>query len=120
LNWLQEKIAGRQLAPEDIQATLIELTALSIVQAIDQYCAQDCEIFICGGGAHNQFLLKRLQHYANKKPVRLTQELGIAPDWIEAMAFAWMAKQTLEGKPSNLPEVTGARKTEVLGGIFRV
>lgn len=120
LNWLQEKLSVQKQKPENTQATLVELTAESITRAIDQYCDPDCEIFVCGGGAYNLFLLQRLQHHANKKPVRSTQELGIAPDWIEAMAFAWMAKQTLAGKPSNLPEVTGARQSDILGGIFRV
>ena len=108
---------GNQLhqeKPEDIQATLTELTARTISDNI-----VDCdELFICGGGIHNQFLLQRLKHYLPKTPIASTQALGIDPEWMEAMAFAWLAKQTIEGLPGNLPAVTDAKGKRILGAIY--
>ena len=73
--------------------------------------------FICGGGAYNKTLIKRIEDLIPSEVV-LTNELGISVDWVEAMAFAWMAKQTLEKKKSNEPQVTGASRKAILGGIY--
>ena len=119
LEWLNQMLGDllQNNRPEDIQATLTELTALSIANNIESDCD---ELFICGGGIHNHFLIERLQHHLPEIKIGSTEELGIHPDWMEAMAFAWLAKQTLEGSTSNLPEVTGAKGKRILGAIHQV
>ncbi len=115
-DWLQSHLNGSE-APEDIQATLLELTALGIVEAAQAHCRGFDALYVCGGGVHNAALMKRLAELAGK-PVRSTAALGIDPDWMEAIAFAWLAKQCLERKPGNLPAVTGARGPRILGAIY--
>lgn len=117
LEWLQNMLNGSE-APEDIQATLLELTAVSIVEAAKSHCKGFDALYVCGGGVHNNTLMKRLAELADK-PVRSTSALDIDPDWMEALAFAWLAKQCLEGKPGNLPAVTGAHGPRVLGAIYQ-
>lgn len=120
LTWLQTQLydMGSAFLPVDVQATLAELTATSILTAIRSYFS-DGEILICGGGVHNTFLMTRLYEQAQPHfSVASTKKYGIDPDWVEAMAFAWLAKQTLQRKPSNLPFVTGAAKPSILGGIY--
>jgi len=116
LAWLYAKLGERlnTCLPQDIQATLTELTAISISTNIDS----SEEAYICGGGAHNKYLLNRLQKLLPDIKVASTQVLGIDPDWVEAMAFAWLSKQTIEGKPGNLPEATGASGKRILGAIY--
>lgn len=116
LSWLNEKL-GRQidaLEAQDIQATLTELTAKTISDNIGSFD----EVFICGGGVHNKYLLERLKYHMPDILIESTQELGVDPDWMEAMAFAWLAKQRLEGKTGNLPIVTGAKGKRILGAIY--
>jgi len=117
ISWLEKTLKDdlKNHKPEDIQATLTELTALTIVKNIDKSCD---ELFVCGGGIHNQFLIERLKYHLPKTPIKSTQELGIDPDWMEAIAFAWLAKQTMEGKTGNLPSATGAKGTRILGAIY--
>lgn len=115
--WL-EKFSLEQAAPQDVQATLAELSARSIAHAVDRYCPQAREIYVCGGGAHNLFVLERLRQNLPQRAVSTTTALGADPDWVEAIAFAWLAKQTLDGKPGNLPAVTGAAGERVLGAIY--
>lgn len=116
LEWLK-KYLPNAIAKEDVQTTLAEFTAQSIIREIKNNFTE-CEIFICGGGVHNQFLMKRLKLLANPWPVESTKVCGVDPDWMEAMAFAWLAKQTLEGKPGNITSVTGAQKATLLGGVY--
>lgn len=98
----------------DTQATLLELTAQSIYQSLPT----DIEhIYVCGGGAHNTALVQRLDELTAQS-VLSTEHLGINPDWVEAAAFAWLAKQALSGKPSNCPIATGASSACVLGAIY--
>lgn len=118
LTWLEKHIAAFKLPPEDIQATLCELTARSIMNAINKTTQTNTQILICGGGIKNLFLVERLKTNNNQHSIHSTTEFGVPPEWIEAMAFAWLAKQTMENNPSNLPSVTGAKKTVVLGGIY--
>ncbi len=118
LNWLTNTSADLPHHPRDIQATLAELTARSIATAIKLHCTDAAELWVCGGGVHNNDLMARLKKHLNGLEVSSTMQLGVDPDWIEAMAFAWLAKRTLEGKPGNLPETTGAREAVVLGGIY--
>ena len=103
-----------QDTPENIQATLLELTARSICDALDRSVD---ELLICGGGAHNKLLLKRIADLSDK-PVLLTDEFGLPADWLEAMAFAWLARCLMRGEPANEPAVTGAKSKRVLGAIF--
>ena len=119
LNWLNQYLLTEKLySPADIEATLVELTAKSIIDAI-QKTFFDGDIFICGGGARNDFLMSRLAASANSAfTVQTTAICGVDPDWVEAIAFAWFAKQCIHHLPGNLPNVTGARKTAVLGGIY--
>ncbi|MFA7240387.1 MAG: anhydro-N-acetylmuramic acid kinase [Sulfuricellaceae bacterium] len=114
--WLQQYLPPSH-APADIQATLLALTARGIADAIRTHCPGTQEIYLCGGGAHNRALVSRLQQLLPNASVDMTDKLGISSDWVEALAFAWLAQQTLEGKPGNLPEVTGARGMRLLGAI---
>ena len=117
--WLKKQLTnfGRQFAAEDIQASLCQLTAESISDAIKLYAATTERVLLCGGGFHNEFLFSRLQQLLDC-PVVSTNEYGIHPDHVEAMAFAWLAKQTIEGKAGSLTDVTGARAPTILGGIY--
>ena len=115
--WL-EKFSLGQAAAQDVQTTLAELSARSIADAVDQYCAQADEIYVCGGGAHNLCVIERLRQNLSQCHIATTAALGLDPDWVEAIAFAWLARRTLEGKPGNLAEVTGAAGARVLGAIY--
>jgi len=97
---------------------LLALTGDSIAAAIQRFCAGAKEIYLCGGGAHNEELLSHLQHALPQCRIQKTEVLGIAADWMEAIAFAWLAQQTMHLHPANLPEVTGARHPCVLGAIY--
>jgi anhydro-N-acetylmuramic acid kinase len=112
--WLNVRLTGKE-APADVQATLAELTARSVANALPN---NSCEIFLCGGGAHNHDLVQRIEQQLPGVPIKTTAALGVDPDWVEAMAFAWLAHQTLAGKPGNLPSVTGARHAVPLGGVY--
>jgi anhydro-N-acetylmuramic acid kinase len=117
LAWLTTVIGNKvkHSNPEDIQATLTELTAISISNNIEN----GDELYICGGGLHNHYLIERLQQHLPNTVIASTEKLGIHPDWLEAMAFAWLAKQTIEGKYGNLPMATGAKGKRILGAIYQ-
>jgi anhydro-N-acetylmuramic acid kinase len=117
LPWL-EHFLSPDFAPADVQATLLELTAKGIAAAILEHCSTASEIYLCGGGAHNGALVRRLNLSLPNRSIALTDDLGVKADWVEAFAFAWLARQTLNGNPGNLPEVTGARGTRILGAIY--
>ena len=102
----------------DLLATLSELTAVSISRGLQSLGKEPEECFVCGGGVHNEYLMERLAVHLNNCTLKSTETLGIHPDWIEAMAFAWLAKQTMDFQPGNLPSVTNADKFTVLGGIY--
>lgn len=114
--WLKSHL-DTSMSNQDIQATLTELTARSIATAIDSHTLSNPEIYVCGGGSHNDNLLKRLSANLDL-PVYTTEKLGLHPDWVEACAFAWLAYRTLNQQPGNLPAVTGARGERILGGIY--
>jgi len=122
LAWLNGKLKDdiSNFKPEDIQATLTELTATTIADSIKNGRNETSydECFVCGGGVHNQLLMERLQIHLPDLAIHTTHKQGIDPDWLEAIAFAWLAKQTIEGKPSNLPSATGAKGLRVLGAIY--
>nr|VFJ96982.1 MAG: anhydro-N-acetylmuramic acid kinase [Candidatus Kentron sp. LFY] len=120
LHWLRASLAGLHPAPTpaDIQRTLCELTITTLRDAITHH-APDCrEVLLCGGGAKNPLLSRSLEEQLPNSLVDTTGRHGIDPDWVEAMAFAWLAKQRLDGLPGNLPFVTGARHPVVLGAIY--
>jgi len=102
---------------EHIQATLCELSARSIAKAIDEHATDTQEIFVCGGGAHNSELMRRLRHAIPDVSVSTTSSVGLNPDWVEAVAFAWLAMRTMKNQTGNLPSVTGATHKVVLGDI---
>ncbi len=116
--WL-DKFLSEERRPVDIQATLLELTAQTIVMGINCLEALADECYICGGGVHNEKLLKRLQTLLPNTTVQSTASLGINPDYVEAIAFAWLARQTINQQPGNLPAVTKAKAPAILGGIFQ-
>ena len=118
LEWLEKQLPT-SIKPIDVQATLVELTAQSIIAAIKQYCSSG-EIILCGGGAHNTFLMEQLRKAGSHYSIESTQKFGISPDWIEAMAFAWLAKQTLAKQSGNIKTVTGAKEASILGGVYFV
>ena len=105
------------IAPEDVQATLVELTAQSIADAIHIKQPQPSTIWLAGGGSHNNFLISRLQQACRNHKIKSTSALGIPPDWIEACAFGWLAKQTLDHQISPLSQITGACRNDILGAI---
>ncbi|NOU01804.1 MAG: anhydro-N-acetylmuramic acid kinase [Gallionella sp.] len=114
--WLHSKLQGNEAAA-DVQMTLLELTSLSIAQVIHKHCAGTKEIYLCGGGARNQTLRNRLIALLPESRIQTTSALGVDSDFLEAIAFAWLAQQTLNGQPSNLPLVTGAKHACVLGAV---
>ncbi|WP_109015189.1 anhydro-N-acetylmuramic acid kinase [Novimethylophilus kurashikiensis] len=115
--WLEHQISATAQA-KDVQATLVEFAARCISDAITRHCADVREIYLCGGGTHNGLLVQRLTHHLPHISAASTEKLGIAPDWVEAIAFAWLAKQTMERRPSNIPEVTGAAGPRILGAVY--
>ncbi len=115
--WLANKITKKQYLPEDIQATLCHLTARSICGAIEKSAITPDRLLVCGGGIHNQLLMKLLCKDMSC-PVHSTQDYGLDPDQVEAVAFAWLARQTFNGLPGNITDVTGASRPVILGGIY--
>lgn len=116
--WLHQHLSNLTVSNTDVQTTLTELTAATIINAISLHMPQG-EIYVCGGGAHNTYLLDRLQFLATTQfKVMTTEKLGIHPDWVEAIAFAWLASQTVNQRAGNLPSVTGARQAAILGGLY--
>ncbi|ROM69304.1 anhydro-N-acetylmuramic acid kinase [Pseudomonas brassicacearum] len=119
LSWLTQHLSRLPTFPaENVQATLLELTAVTIVESLQNAQAQTQELLVCGGGAHNQTLMKRLAELLPDANVSSTAAYGVDPDWVEAMAFAWLAHCCLAGIPANRPSVTGARGLRVLGAIY--
>lgn len=118
LPWLQDRLTGSEAAA-DVQATLLELTCCAIAQSIEQHCPGARETYLCGGGAHNRTLLSRLAAMLPGCNVQSTDTLGVDGDFLEATAFAWLAQQNMQGKPANLPLVTGAKHPCILGAVYR-
>jgi len=117
LYWLEQKLCGDE-APRDVQTTLLQLTATTIARSIQEHCPAAEEIYLCGGGAHNTALVDRLTVSMPGKIVALTDQLGVAADWVEAFAFAWLAHQAIVRKAGSLAEVTGAKGNRILGAIY--
>ena len=117
LDWLQARLGQASRAPEDVQATLLELTAATIADALRATQPGTTRVLACGGGVHNPRLLERIAARLPGVVVESTAVHGVDPDFVEAMGFAWLARQTLASRPGNLPSVTGARAPRVLGAI---
>jgi anhydro-N-acetylmuramic acid kinase len=118
LAWLDARLQAAPLAPADVQATLLELTARSIAMAIDAHAKDAFDVLLCGGGVHNPALTQRLRELLQPRELASTADYGVDPDYLEATAFAWLARQRLLGLPGNLPAVTGAKGHRVLGAIY--
>ena len=126
LDWLRDKLfqspTFRSLDPADIQATLTMLTAISIVHAIRNHAHDTEQIYVCGGGARNRFLMSKLEQALQEKNIHAqlatSEALGINPMHVESLAFAWLAYRFLRKKPGNLPSVTGAKDFRVLGALY--
>ena len=119
--WLKSKISAlgkASVEADDIQATLAELSARTIANAILENAPEVTEVLVCGGGVHNGDLMQRLKTCLADIEVASTESYGLHPDWVEAAAFAWLAKRRLEDKTGSVPEVTGAASPEVLGSVY--
>ena len=117
--WLSSMLEGfRGLSPTTIQATLCRLTARCIADAIRQHAPETNEVFACGGGANNKVLMSMLKEEMPDRRLGSTSELDIDPQWVEAVAFAWLARQNISKLPGNLPAVTGASGLRLLGGVY--
>ena len=116
LDWLGVRLQGDE-APADVQRTLLELTAASVADALHATQTTTRRLLVCGGGVHNPLLLARLAARLPGVVVESTAAHGVDPDFIEAMGFAWLARETLAGRPGNLAAVTGAAGPRMLGAI---
>jgi anhydro-N-acetylmuramic acid kinase len=117
LAWLADYLTP-DYAAADVQRTLLELTAQSISMALTDFCGEVDEIYLCGGGALNSALVARLQQLQSPVKIHLSDTLGIGVQWVEAAAFGWLAKQCISRQAANLPGVTGAKGTRILGAIY--
>ncbi len=117
--WLQDKLQGFAKAqPQDVQATLTELTASACAQSVESYAKGSKRLMVCGGGAFNQHLLQRMQAHLPGIPVSTSDLYGLPPLEVEAAAFAWLACQAMHRQAGNLPSVTGAAGPRILGAIY--
>ncbi|WP_092389482.1 anhydro-N-acetylmuramic acid kinase [Halopseudomonas salegens] len=118
--WLERQLKnfGQPLPAADVQACLLELTAHSIANAVTGQVSDCKSVHICGGGAANTHLLQRLKELLSPLQVHTTAAVGVDPEWMEAMAFAWLAWRCLQGQSGNLPTVTGAAGPRVLGAVY--
>ncbi len=115
LGWLSQYLKGTETS-ENVQRTLVELTAMSVSANIPA----GAEVYLCGGGVHNLFLCERLIYQNPNSEILVTDDLGVSVDYVEAAAIAYFAKQTINGKPSSLPSVTGAKHKRILGAVYAI
>ena len=118
LAWLESRLGDVPLRPADVQATLLELTAVTVADALQATQPDTARVLVCGGGVHNAALMARLSARMPGAIVESTSSHGLDPDYVEAMGFAWLARETLGGRPGNLPSVTGAKGLRVLGAVY--
>ena len=118
MDWLRARLGVHAAPAEDVQATLVELTARTVAYALEAHACDALDVLACGGGVHNPLLMHALASALAPRRVRSTAEFGVDPDYIEAMAFAWLARERLGDRPGNLPSVTGAKGRRVLGGVY--
>jgi anhydro-N-acetylmuramic acid kinase len=117
LDWVQRSI-GPDIDPRVVLASLTRLTARAIGQSIAAWASTAHDVVICGGGARNRTLMQALAEECGGRPVMNSEALGVAPEQVEAMAFAWLAQSHLERRAGNVPSVTGARGGRVLGALY--
>jgi len=117
LEWLDEKLPA-SCQPADVQSTLTDFTARSIVDSIDRFCPGAEEIYLAGGGARNGALVSRIAGLAGARPVAITDTLGVPTGHVESMAFAWLAMKCVRREPVDLTAATGAREPRVLGAVY--
>lgn len=119
LEWLNKRLnqTNQPINSESIQATLIEFTAQTIADSILALNIQDFQVYACGGGMHNQFLVDQLSKKLKQKVLQ-TNDLGVDGDYLEAMTFAWLAHRRVNHLTGNLPAVTGAKQTKILGAVY--
>lgn len=119
LSWLDDALKEFPgLDPADVQATLLDLTATTISAQVLAKRRSGVQIYVCGGGAHNQRLMQALQAAMGEHRLGTTDELGLSPDWVEAAAFAWLARQCMVRRSGNIPSVTGASRKVILGSVY--
>jgi len=120
MTWLDRALDNHSsdISPEDVQATLLELTTETVRRAIAADVPSAKRVILCGGGAYNRALVQRLETSLEPRIVETSETFGIAPEWIEAVAFAWLARLRLKLRPGNIPTVTGAREPAILGGVY--
>jgi anhydro-N-acetylmuramic acid kinase len=118
LPWLNSKLGLFSRRPEDVQATLQQFTAATVAAAVRRH-APGAALYVCGGGAHNAGLLEAVARLVAPDRVATTAALGLDPDYVEAVAFAWFARRTLAGLTSSAGSVTGAEGARILGGVYR-
>lgn len=119
IDWLRTHLQRLDVPPsaEDVQRTLLQLTVVSILRQLPQD-SPDMAVFACGGGTMNKLLMSELRNGLGTIPLHTTEDLGLDPQWVEPVAFAWLARQALEGASGNVPEVTGASGERILGAIY--
>ncbi|WP_432471055.1 anhydro-N-acetylmuramic acid kinase [Amphritea sp. HPY] len=118
--WVRQMVRKLDSEPlaVDVQATLLDLTAISITEAINNHNLDQPVIYLCGGGSHNARLKNQLSFLLKPWQVSTTADLGLDPDWVEAAAFAWLAYRSINRQSGNVPEVTGAKGFRPLGAIY--
>lgn len=119
LAWLESCIGKNHYKSEDVQASLLELTAQTIAREVENLPAAVAGTYICGGGAYNTHLMHRLAALTKTNPFGDTSLLGIPPEWVEAVGFAWLAKQALNGQQTRLSAITGANADVISGAIYQ-
>lgn len=117
--WLHHQLSQVCLSAQDVARTLTQYTANSIADALVRFCPHVDEVYLCGGGARNSLLVNTLRYNLPKVLIEPTDKLGVGVDWVEAVAFAWLAYQTITHRPGNLPAVTGAKGLRILGAIYQ-
>lgn len=120
LSWLKKHLEKQNtnIVTENVQATLLKLTVATISDAINKVASDYHEVLLCGGGAYNPTFSKLLQQSLPNLKITTTSDYGLTPDCIEAVTFAWLAKQRMENKAANIPDVTGAHRKVLLGGLY--
>ncbi len=120
IEWIQHQLDTFEsnISIEDVQSTLLALTIHSVADSIETWCPSTKKVLLCGGGSENKQLVQHLKNILEGKVIQQTSDYGVPTTWMEAMAFAWLAKLHLENIPGNIPSVTGADKPVVLGMRF--
>jgi anhydro-N-acetylmuramic acid kinase len=122
--WLDAKLAPfSNVAPEDVQATLVALSAVTVAKEIKRHAVDCGAVYVCGGGARNPVLMEAIRKALEDDgmtgvPVMTTEALGVPPHQVEALAFAWLAMRCVAREPGNVAAVTGAAGERVLGAIY--